>query len=130
MPETERNAFDRMVADWRIMRYLPPDTALEKKAYYWTLDDQARNSPASRYQTLAADIEADLLLVQPFRVTAKRVQDADRVRLGMLYALSDAEPEEAANVDARIAENILLMDWVHRSWHQRHRDYKYALERW
>jgi hypothetical protein len=129
MPETERVVFDRMLADWRIKRYLPPETPFEKKAYYRALDGRYAVSPASRYATLGADIEADLELIAPFRAIAARVMQGDRVRLGMLASLADAEPIEGCDADNRVAENILLMDWVYRSWLQRHRDYKYALER-
>jgi hypothetical protein len=129
MPETERWAFDRLLADWRIRRILPPETPLEKKATYWMLDGQSRVSPASRYAALGADVEADLLLIAPFREAAGRVKAADRARLGMLLGLTDIEPSEKQDAEGRIGENILLMDWVHRSWLQRRRDYQYALER-
>jgi hypothetical protein len=129
MPETERWAFDRLLADWRVRRILPPEPPTDKTATYWMLDGQSRVSPASRYAALAADVEADLLLIAPFRLTAGRVKAADRARLGMLLGLTDVEPSETSNVDGRIGENILLMDWVYRSWLQRRRDYQYALER-
>jgi hypothetical protein len=129
MPETDRNVFDRLLADWRIRRITPPETPLEKKASYWMLDGQSRVSPASRYAALGAEVEADLLLIAPFRESARRVMAADRARLGMMQNLADLEVPEKNDAEARIAENHLLTDWVYRSWLQRRRDYQYALER-
>jgi hypothetical protein len=128
-PETDRLFFYRLIADWQIKRFLPPEAFFDKSHYYRKLDWRKTISPASRYATLADDIEADLLLIAPLRAIARRVKEADRVRIGMLASLTDADESEAKNVDGRVAENILLMDWVYRSWVQRHRDYKFALER-
>jgi hypothetical protein len=129
MPENERFFFDRIIADWKVKRRAPIVVPDDKTAYYRDLDWRHTVSPASRYATLGQDIESDLLLIAPFRATAQRVEEGDRVRLGMLASLSDAEVEESRSVDDRIAENIMLMDWVYRSWAQRARDYRYALER-
>jgi hypothetical protein len=129
MPENDRNFFFRFVADMRVKRALIPVPHDDKTHYYRTLDWVKPYSPAPRYQTLTDDIAADLLLIDPFLAVAQKVMAADRVRVGALASLTDAEPEETANVDGRVAENIALLDWVYRSWVQRHLDYKYALER-
>ncbi len=129
MPENDRFFFDRFVADWKIKRRLPPWVSSDKTAYYRNLDGRSAVSPASRYATLGADIEADLLLIAPFREISARVMEGDRVRFGMLAAIRDIEERETCDVNDRVSENILLMGWVYRSWLQRVRDYRYALQR-
>jgi hypothetical protein len=129
MPEQERNYFDRMLSGYRITRHLPPWPVHDHTAYFRTLDESLRLSASSRYLRLAEDIEADLLLIDPYRRCSARVIKADRVRIAMLSRLQDLEEQEAKDADARIAENTSVMQLTVQAWRDRTRSYRYALER-
>jgi hypothetical protein len=129
MPEQERGYFDRMLAGYRITRHLPSWPESDHTAYYRTLDASERASASSRYLRLAQDIEADLLLIEPYRRCSARVIKADRVRIAMLSRLEDLEDQESKDADARIAENTTVMQLTVHAWRDRTRAYRHALER-
>ena len=110
-------------------RYLSPD------AYYSYLRSDRFRSTAGRYNRISADIAADAALIPPFFARAGQVMAADVIRLeaAAVYYEPDSRwitvqgpvPRPLASVqaaaDARVAENLELIDWAER--------YRRAIER-
>jgi hypothetical protein len=86
-------------------------------------------SPAGRYGRLIEDIRNDIVRMGPFFRVAVRVADMDGKRQQSLAYIPDINAEELGSARARMAENYLIVDWVHRSLNARAGGYRYALER-
>jgi hypothetical protein len=86
-------------------------------------------STSTMYRRLNDDIRNDVERVGPFFVVAHRVADMDRKRERSLAYVSAASERELVNARRRVAENTLIVDWVHRSLLARAAVYRFALER-
>jgi len=86
-------------------------------------------SAVTRYSQLIDDIRNDGARVEPFVATARRVLDMDGRRNQSLAYVSVLGEGERKQARRRIAENALVVAWVHRSLRQRAAGYQYALER-
>lgn len=101
----------------------------DQTAYSRELMWKHYRSPAGRYARLIEDIRNDTTRIGPFFRIASRVADMDRKRQQSLAYVSDLDEEERSNALARVAENYLVIEWVHRSLNERAAGYRYALER-
>jgi hypothetical protein len=86
-------------------------------------------SGTGRYAKLMEDIRNDVVRIGPFYRIAARVVDMDNKREQSLAYIVDLNEEERAHALSRIAENRLVVGWVHHSLHARADAYRYALER-
>jgi hypothetical protein len=81
------------------------------------------------YARLTDDIRNDTERIDPFVAAAGKVIDLDRKREQSLAYVSTLAVEEVANAKARIAENVLIVDWVRWCLTERAAAYRFALER-
>lgn len=127
-PVHERSVFERQLADLAHSRLVPVEAQRASVSeYFAALTSHSFSSQASRYNRLAEDVNADRLLIGPFRANAMRVVAMDRVRLRTAEG-SPLVPE--AKLDpafARVVENEGLILWVCARVHTRLEMYRYAL---
>jgi hypothetical protein len=101
----------------------------ERTGYSRVLMGRDYRSPAARYARLIEDVRNDIVRIDPFFTTARRVLDMDVKREQSLAYIPDLTQEEAANATSRVAENRLVVGWVYRSLTERAAAFRYALER-
>jgi hypothetical protein len=129
MPAQERFWFESVIVELVRTRILPlAMTPYDKASYYRALMHETFRSPASRYNRIADDANADAKLIGPFAALAKRIIAADRVRLRSLAFVQDLAEADAYNAAARVAENRCVIAWVRRETVERIESYRYALE--
>jgi hypothetical protein len=102
--------------------------AFDPTAYYRHLQAELQRSTAARYNQLIDDIRNDIVRIEPFFMTARRVADLDRRREASLRQIANLGPADRFNAQARIGENSLTIAWVRRSLDQRCASYRFALE--
>jgi hypothetical protein len=129
-PPHERQVWERIVAIHARARTVPNDTGgRDREGCFRALSDSPYRSTAARYARLVDDIEADRARIAPFFTTAERVRVLDDARERALSAIERVTTDEQADAMARIAENLMLVGWVHRRLGERVVCYRYALER-
>jgi hypothetical protein len=94
----------------------------------WLLTRDTR-SVSSLYERLIDDIRNDIVRIGPFLEVARKVVDLDGKREKSFAYVSVLSPYELANATSRIAENRLVIGWVHRALMDRATSYRFALER-
>lgn len=94
----------------------------------WLLTRDTR-STSSLYARLIDDIRNDILRIGPFLEIARKVVDLDSKRDKSLAYVSVLSPEELADAKSRMAENRLVIGWVHRALNDRAASYRFAMER-
>jgi hypothetical protein len=70
----------------------------------------------------------DIVRIDPFFATARRVVDIDQRREKSMQFVSTLSPPERISAMARVGENSLTIAWVHHSLTERCASYRYALE--
>lgn len=98
-------------------------------AYEQVLMQTAFRSATARYGKLNDDIRNDVTRLPYWVTVARRVLDMDIKRGKSLQHVNGLTPGEAANAQARMAENALIMSWVQQSLVNRAASYGYAMER-
>ena len=102
--------------------------AFDPVAYYAHLTGPFHRSTSARYNQLIDDMRNDIVRIEPFFSTARRVVDLDlRREKGMQYVATFTPPERISAM-ARVGENSLTIAWVHHSLTERCTSYRYALE--
>jgi hypothetical protein len=86
-------------------------------------------SATARYARLNEAVRNDVERIPAFTSAARRVLDMDARRAKTVEQTAVVSPAEAANANARIAENGLVIAWVQQSLVNRAATYAYALER-
>ncbi len=128
MPAHERSTFQRQVSDLAHHRILPVQAQSSAVSdYFVALTSGSYNSQASRYSRLAEDVNADRLLIGPFRANAMRVVSADRVRMRTAEGSPHVAPTQIDPAYARVVENEGLILWVCERVNFRLESYRYAL---
>lgn len=128
MPGHERSTFQGEVSNLAHMRILPVAAqSTDVSDYFRALTSMSFASQASRYNRLAEDVNADRLLVGPFRANAMRVVTMDRVRMRTAEASPEVPPGKQEPAMARVVENEGLIFWVCERLDFRIRSYRYAL---
>jgi hypothetical protein len=112
-----------MLAPWR------QTLVFDRTAYGRNLIDEPHRSHASRYSQLIDDVRDDVSRFEAFYGTAVRVIELDRKRDVSLGHVSGLLPQERADAIARMQENALIVQWVHRCLEWRVSSYRWALER-
>lgn len=129
-PPYERNRWYSVLNEYGLNRTFQPDWyAYDVMAYGTRLLAEHYRSAAARYNRLNDDIRNDVVRLDPFFMVARRVIDLDRIREKSLGYVTAVPPEGAANAQARIAENALVIAWVQQSLADRAAAYQAALER-
>ncbi|GLK76456.1 hypothetical protein GCM10008171_17100 [Methylopila jiangsuensis] len=130
MPPLPEQWRERTLVELRRTRVLPAERArVHKESYVRTLLAIDYRSSGARYARLIDDVRADTDRIEPFFAAAAKVAEDDRVRARTANRVPELTPDEAANVDGRIAENGLMIAWVRQSFEERLIAYRYALDR-
>jgi hypothetical protein len=128
-PPYDRLRWDAVVYEygtkWSFQRKL---WAFNVAAYYAHLQATFHRSTAARYNQLMDDIRNDIVRIDPFFETARRVVDLDRRREASMQHMPDLTPSERIDAHARVGENSLTIAWVNNSLTQRCASYRFALE--
>jgi len=128
MPGHERSVFQGEVSNLAHTRILPVSAqSTDVSDYFRALTSMSFASQASRYNRLAEDVNADRLLIGPFRANAMRVVSMDRVRMRTVEASPDVAAGKQEPALARVIENEGLVFWVCERLDFRIRSYRYAL---
>jgi hypothetical protein len=129
-PPYDRQRWDAVVYEWGDKRKFQRELAIfDPTAYYRHLQGQLYRSSAARYNQIIDDIRDDIVRIDPFFMTARKVADLDRRRQTAMTQVPSLSGMERFNADARIAENSLTIAWVHASLNQRCAGYRFAIER-
>ncbi len=128
-PSYDRQRWDAVVYEYGTKRSFQRELwAFNVAAYYEHLQGAFHRSTAARYNQLMDDIRNDIVRIEPFFETGRRVIDLDRRRQAAMQRISDLTPPERLNAEARIGENSLTVAWVQHSLTQRCASYRFALE--
>jgi len=128
-PPYDRQRWDAVVYEYGDKQSFRRDLwAFDATAYYLQLQDARHRSSAGRYNQMIDDIRNDIVRIEPFFMTARRVADMDRRRAASMEQIGSLSPDERADAMARIGENSLTIAWVHHALDQRCASYRFALE--
>jgi hypothetical protein len=105
------------------------NVVFDRTAYGKLLIDEPHRSHSSRYAVLMDDVRNDILRFESFYSTASRIAELDRKRAASLKLVSGLERGERLDADARMDENVLIVQWVEQCLQRRVASYKWALER-
>jgi hypothetical protein len=128
-PPYDRHRWDAVVLEYGQKREFRRDLwAFDSAAYYAHLQGEFHRSSAARYNKLIDDMRNDIVRIEPFFSTARRVVDIDQRREAGMAHVADLSPPERVSALARVGENSLTIAWVHHSLTERCASYRYALE--
>jgi hypothetical protein len=128
-PPYDRQRWDAVVYEYGTKKSFQRELwAFDPTAYYRHLQGELLRSSAARYNQLIDDIRNDIVRIEPFFMSARRVVDLDRRREASMEHIASLTPAERVNADARIGENSLTIAWVRNSLDQRCASYRFALE--
>ncbi|MGA2891521.1 MAG: hypothetical protein ABSE22_01545 [Xanthobacteraceae bacterium] len=128
-PPYDRQRWDAVVYESGTKKSFQRElAAFDPTAYYRHLQGELLRSSAARYNQLIDDMRNDIVRIEPFFMTARRVVDLDRRREASMAQIGSLTPAERVNARARIGENSLTIAWVGKSLEQRCASYRFALE--
>jgi hypothetical protein len=129
-PPYDRDRWDAVVYEYGTKQSFQRKLwAYDPAAYYRHLQATLYRSSTARYNQLIDDIRNDIVRIEPFFITARRVADLDRRRDASMAQIAGLSPAERVNAQARIGENSLTIAWVRNSLDQRCASYRFALNR-
>jgi hypothetical protein len=127
-PPFDRARWYSIVNEYGVSHYFGwPEFRLEE--YSVRLMNGHYRSATARYAQLNTDVRNDVVRIPDFFMTARRVLDLDAKRAQSYRYVAGLTPPEAANANARIAENQLVIGWVQRTLVERSEAYCFALQR-
>ena len=130
MPAGDRQDWDRMLTEHVRTRVLPMEKApLDPGAYSDVLLSTAYRSSTARYSRLMEDCRTDTTRAGPFFTAALRVAAMDAAREKAASQMAHVVPLERHAAMARVYENRVLINWVHRRFFDRLASYRLALDR-
>jgi hypothetical protein len=125
----DRTRWDAVVYEYGQKREFRRDLwSFDTAAYYAHLMGEFHRSTIARYNLLIDDMRNDIVRIDPFFQTARRVIDVDQRRQKSMQYVADLSPPERASALARVGENALTIAWVHHALTERCASYRYALE--
>jgi hypothetical protein len=128
-PPYDRQRWDAVVYEYGTKRSFQRQLwTFDPAAYYWHLQAELQRSSTARYNQIIDDIRNDIVRIEPFFDTARRVLDLDRRRQAAMTQVADLSAPERFNAQARIGENTLTIAWVGHSLKERCAGYRFALE--
>ncbi len=128
-PPYDRQRWDAVVYEYGLKRSFRRELwAFDTAAYYAHLQGAFHRSSAARYNQLIDDMRNDIVRVDPFFATARRVVDIDQRREKSMQYVADLSPPERISALARIGENSLTIAWVNHSLTERCASYRFAIE--
>jgi hypothetical protein len=128
-PPFDRARWDAVVLEYGVQRYFRAQLwAYDPPAYFAHLMGEFHRSSWARYNILIDDMRNDIVRIEPFFFTARRVADLDRRRQKSMDFVGGLTPPERLSAQARVGENSLTIAWVYHSLKDRCASYKFALE--
>jgi hypothetical protein len=128
-PPYDRQRWDAVLYEYGLKSSLRRELwAFNTAAYYGHLQGKYYRSTATRYNQLIDDVRNDIVRIEPFFQTARRVVAIDQRRAQSMQYVADLSPAERNNALARIGENSLTIAWVHHSLTERCASYHFALD--
>jgi hypothetical protein len=128
-PAYDRQRWDAVVLEYGQNRVFRRSLwAFDPAAYYAHLIGPFHRSSSARYNQLIDDMRNDIVRIDPFFSTARRIVDIDQRREKSMQFVSTLSPPERISAMARVGENSLTIAWVHHSLTERCASYRYALE--
>jgi hypothetical protein len=115
--------YQRLPAPWRVK------VVFDRTSYGRKMIDEPHRSQASSYQGLMEDVRNDLSMLDQFIPLAVKLNDLDIKRNKALGYIGDLSPRERADAQARMRENVLVVQWAQQCVEQRVSSYRWALER-
>jgi hypothetical protein len=115
--------YDRIHAPWS------HKVLFDRTSYGRKMIDEPHRSQASSYQGLMEDVRNDLTMLDQFIPLAVKLNDLDIKRNKALGYIGDLSPREYADAQARMRENVLVVQWAQQCVEQRVSSYRWALER-
>jgi hypothetical protein len=101
----------------------------DRTAYGRRMIDEPHRSQVSAYAGLIEDVRNDGVMLDRFLPVAMQVNDLDIKRNKALSYITDISPRERGDAQARMRENVLVVQWAQQSLQQRVSSYRWALER-
>jgi len=101
----------------------------DRTLYGRRMIDEPHRSQASAYAGLMADVRNDGYMLDQLLPVAERVNDLDIKRNKALSYITELSPRERDDAQARMRENVLVVQWAQQCLQQRVASYRWALER-
>jgi hypothetical protein len=128
-PPYDRQRWDAVVYEYGIKHSFRREMwGFDVTAYYSHLEGTYYRSSVARYNQLIDDMRDDIVRIDPFFATARRVLALDQRRVQAMQYVPDLSPTEHLSALARVGENSLTIAWVHHSLTERCASYRYALD--
>ena len=105
------------------------NVVFDRTAYGRHLIDEPHRPQAAAYAVLIEDARNDLTMLDQFIPVAMKVNDLDIKRQEALRYVSDVSAREYGDAQARMRENVLVVQWAQQATEQRVASYRWALER-
>lgn len=115
--------YKQIPAPWR------QGLTFDRTAYGRRMIDEPHRSQASSYGGLIEDVRNDFTMIDQFIPLAMKVNDLDIKRNKALGYVGDLSAREYADAQARMRENVLVVQWAQQCVEQRVSSYRWALER-
>lgn len=101
----------------------------DRTLYGRRMIDEPHRSQASAYTGLMEDVRNDGYMLDQILRVAERVNDLDIKRNKALSYITELSPRERDDAQARMRENVLVVQWAQQCLQQRVASYRWALER-
>lgn len=101
----------------------------DRTAYGRRMIDEPHRSQVSAYAGLIEDVRNDGIMLDRFLPFAIEVNDLDKKRRGVLGYVTEVSVRERTDAEARMRENVLVVQWAQQCLQQRVASYRWALER-
>lgn len=101
----------------------------DRTAYGRRMIDEPHRSQVSAYAGLIEDVRNDGVMLDRFLPVAMQVNDLDIKRNKALSYITELSPREYGDTQARMRENVLVVQWAQQCLQQRVSSYRWALER-
>ena len=101
----------------------------DRTLYGRRMIDEPHRSQVSAYAGLIEDVRNDGYMLDQLLPVAERVNDLDIKRNKALSYITELSPRERDDAQARMRENVLVVQWAQQCLQQRVSSYRWALER-
>jgi hypothetical protein len=101
----------------------------DRTLYGRRMIDEPHRSQIAAYAGLIEDVRNDGVMLDRFIPVAMKVNDLDIKRNKSLEIITELSPRERADAQARMRENVLVVQWAQQCLQQRVSSYRWALER-
>lgn len=101
----------------------------DRTLYGRRMIDEPHRSQVAAYAGLIEDVRNDGYMLDQLLPVAEKVNDLDIKRNKALSYVTELSPRERDDAQARMRENVLVVQWAQQCLQQRVASYRWALER-